>query len=215
MKTVRDHTRIIKGTLVKKTLLIIFFLGASVTTLVAQGNTYFSAGIGFPHEPGDFKSLWKPGISLSGGIDAPFTDWIALTAGFDFSSFPLNEAKYIEAQGAAGVGVSVSGGNASILTLMAGAKLTFLSIPKKFAAYANGTIGLFNFSTKDFEVSGAGVEGILNGEEKTAFGGSVGLGAAVPFGKNLELFLEGRYVIGFMEKQSVYLPVRLGLKIQL
>jgi len=187
----------------------------STSLAAAQGSTFVSAGIGIPQKPSDFSSYWKTGLSLGGGIEIPITDWVGLTAGFDLTSFPLNEEKFLEAQGVAGTGVSVSGGGASILTLLGGAKLTVVQTPKLVSAYVVGLFGYLNFSTKEFEVSGGGLSGTLAGGERSSFCVAGGAGAEMPIGKIADAFIEGRYVVDFAASRTAYIPIRAGVKIRL
>ena len=194
------------------TVVLVLF---STTLAAAQGSTFVSAGIGIPQKPTEFSSYWESGLSLGGGVEAPITDWVALTGGFDLTNFPLNEERYLEAQGVAGTGVSISGGTASVLTLLIGAKLSVLQNPRSVSAYLSGLFGYMNFSTKDFEVTGGGISGILAGEERSSICVSGGAGVEVPIGKTTYMFIEGRYVFDFTASRTAFVPVRAGVKIRL
>jgi len=198
-----------------KRFFVIALLLLSISLAVAQGRTYVSAGLGMPQKPSDFSGIWKTGLSLGGGIEAPISDWLALTAGFDLTNFPLNEEKFLEAQGVAGTGVSVSGGSASILTLLGGAKVRVVQTPKLVSAYVVGLFGYMNFSTKDFDVTGGGLGGTLLGEERSAFCVAGGIGAEMPIGKITDIFIEGRYVVDFSASSTAFIPIRVGMKIRL
>lgn len=197
----------------KRATIIITFLILASSLVLAQGNTYVNAGIGIPLKPHDFSELWITGVGVGGGIDIPIVDWIDFTAGIDYNSFSLNEKKFIESQGWSSAEVEVAGGTVSILTVMAGAKVKLISIPKKFSAYVSGTVGYFNFSTEDLSARGGGVSGTLASKEESAFSAAAGGGVEMPFTRDLTLYLEGRYVIGTVKDRTVCLPVRLGLKI--
>lgn len=203
-----------KGKTLKRYSVVLLLIFAT-SFAAAQGSTFVSAGLGIPQKPSDFFGYWKTGLSLGGGIEAPITDWLALTAGFDFTSFPLDEAKFLEAQGVAGTGVSVSGGNASILTLLGGAKLKVVQTPRLLSAYVVGLFGYLNFSTKDFDIDGGGLSGTLAGEERSAFCVAGGAGVEMPIGKTTDVFIEGRYVVDFTASRTAYIPIRAGLKIRL
>jgi hypothetical protein len=194
---------------------ILVLLLFSTSLASAQGNTFVSAGLGLPQKPAEFSSYWKAGLSLGGGIEAPITDWVALVGGFDLTNFPLNEERYLDAQGVAGTGVSISGGTASILTLLAGAKLNVLQNPKSVSAYLSGLFGYMNFSTRDFEVTGGGISGTLAGEERSSLCVSGGVGVEMPIGKTTYMFIEGRYVVDFAASRTAFVPVRAGVKIRL
>lgn len=194
---------------------IIVLLLFSTSVAAAQGSTYVSAGLGLPQKPAEFSDYWETGLSLGGGIEAPVTDWLALVGGFDLTNFPLNEERYLEAQGVAGTGVSVSGGSASILSLLAGAKLKVVQAPKLVSAYVVGLFGYLNFSTKDFEVTGGGIAGTLAGEERSSFCVAGGAGVEMPIGKTTDLYIEGRYVVDFAASRTAFIPVRAGVKIRL
>lgn len=198
-----------------KRVSIIVLLLFSTSVAAAQGSTFVSAGLGVPQKPTEFSDYWKTGLSLGGGIEAPVNDWLALMGGFDLTNFALNEGPYLEAQGVAGTGVSISGGSASILTLLGGAKLSVVRIPKSVSAYVVGLFGYLNFSTKDFEVTGGGLAGTLAGEERSAFCVAGGAGVEMPIGKTTDIFIEGRYVVDFAASRTAFVPLRAGLKIRL
>jgi len=197
----------------KRATIIITFLILASSLVPAQGNTYVNAGIGIPFKPDDFSKLWKTGFGVGGGLDIPIVDWIDFTAGIDYNSFSLNEKKFIESQGWSSAEVEVAGGTVSVLTVMAGAKVKLISIPKKFSAYVSGTVGYLNFSTEDLGVRGSSVAGTLASNEESAFSAAAGGGVEMPFTKDLTLYLEGRYVLGTVEDRTFYLPIRLGLKV--
>lgn len=203
-----------KGEALKRTSTIVFLICCS-SLVLAQGSTYVGAGIGIPQRPAEFSSQWGVGLSLAGGIEAPVNDWFALLAGFDLSTFPLNEEKYIEAQGVVGTGVSVSGGSTGNLTLTVGARVRVAHTPKVFSAYVVGLFGYMNCSKKDLEVSQSGYAGTLAGEEKSSLCAGTGVGIETPVSKIMDGFIEGRYVIDFGPGNRAFIPIRAGVRIKL
>lgn len=198
-----------------KRLSAIVILLFSTSLALAQGSTVISAGIGIPQKPSDFSSYWETGLSVGIGIEVPVSDWLGLTIGFDFSSFPLNEEKFLEAQGVAGTGVSVSGGSATMLSVLGGAKVRVLHAPKLVSVYVVGLLGYLNFSTKEFEVTGGGLYGTLGGGERSSFCVAGGAGIELPIGKIADAFVEGRYVADFSASPTAFVPLRAGVKIRL
>lgn len=182
---------------------------------LAQGSTFVSAGLALPQKPEEFSTQWGVGLSLAGGMEAPVNDWFALLAGFDLTTFPLKEDKYIEAQGVAGTGVSVSGGSTGILTLTAGARATVAYAPKVLSVYVLGLFGYMNYSRKDLEVSQSGYAGTLAGEEKSSVCVGTGIGFETKVSKIMDGFIEGRYVVDLGSGNRAFIPIRAGIRIKL
>lgn len=197
----------------QSSLLLVLLFSSSMA--YAQGSTCISAGLAIPKQPSAFSTYWKTGFSMSVGVDIPFADWLALSAAFDFNSFLLNEERFLEGQGIAGTGLSVSGGSSSVFTLLAGAKVRVVHAPKLFSAYVTGQVGYLNFSTGDIVISADSSAGTLVGGERSSFCTSAGGGVEVPLNQVTDVFIEGRYVVDFKEKRTAFIPIRLGLRIRL
>jgi len=198
-----------------KRLSVVILLLFSTSLAAAQGSTVISGGLGIPQKPNDFSSYWKTGLSVGAGVEVPVSDWFGLTVGFDLTSFSLNEEKFLEAQGVAGTGVRVSGGSATIMSVLGGAKVRVAHVPKRVSAYVVGLLGYMNFSTKEFEVSGDGPFGTLAGGERSSFCVAGGAGVEMPIAKIADVFVEGRYVVDFSANRTAFIPIRAGFKIRL
>ena len=202
----------------RKIIFNIFLLLVTAVNVFAQEpnkvELYGNSGISFPAGPDEFSDYWKMGFNLGGGIGYPLTPNFVLIGYFDFNSFKFDDDAFLEDYGLGGSGLSVSGGEASVITLSGNLKINLQTSSSQARPYLIGGIGLFKLSVSDMTIYDRfGGFAKTEGDSETAF--SVLLGAGIDFavGERMDLFFEGKYAIGFTEDESTQvLPIKLGLK---
>jgi len=180
---------------------------------------YVGGGIAFPSEPQGFSDSWKMGYTFGGGFDVALTPTTSLLFSIWNSSFPLDEAKIRSMIAASSdVSVSISGGSASGLDISGGIKVFFYSTFKTLMPYATASIGYSKFKMSDvlitYTIYGYSYTMTLENNSESAVSSSFGLGLEIYIGETSSFFIEGRYLIAFTkEKNTIYLPVRSGIRI--
>jgi opacity protein-like surface antigen len=187
-------------------------------TTFAQGQAkkpsfFVNAGFSIPSAPDEFSDYWKTGFNIGGGIGHSLTPNVQFQGIVEYNSFGFDGDKLLEDYGYGGTGISVSGGTASIVTASANLK-TLLSAGKSSSTpYFIGSLSFFRLSTSDATVSYMGMSETVDGDSETAAGVAFGAGINIEMNPNMNLFIEGKYGVGFTENESTqYLPLKVGLE---
>lgn len=201
----------------KRVTFSIFLLLVTTANILAQGTNklefYCNSGISFPAAPDEFTDYWRMGFNFGGGIGYSVTPNLTLIGYFDFNGFRFDDDKFLRDYGFSGYGISISGGEASIITFSGNLKATLQTRPSQVRPYFCGGIGLFKLSIGDVTVYGPGGSATAEGDSETAFSVLFGAGIDFAIGERMDLFIEGRYVIGFTEDESTQMfPIKLGIK---
>lgn len=181
-----------------------------------KAELYIGGGLSFPMSPEIFSDYWSMGFNFGGGIGYKFGRNISGNAYFSYTSFPLNESKFLDDLNAPSE-VNISGGSASVILVTANIKALLIANPNQVTPYLLSGLGLFSLSTSDVTVSYQGYQQIANtSNSESAFGIVFGGGVDIPVSPTIKVFLEIGYVIGFTEGESTgYMPVKGGLCILL
>ena len=199
---------------------IIFALGLLVTISTAYAQNpkkvelYLNGAVAFPFTPDEFSDYWKTSfLNVGGGLGFAMSPSISATIYFDWCSFGLDGDKLMHDVGVGGL-VSVSGGTASIKVLTGNFKV---SIPSgSVRPYFSAGGGLFFLSISDASVSGGGLVIPVEGDSENAASINFGLGIDFMVAKTTDIFIDGRYILGFTEDENTsILPIRLGVKLKL
>lgn len=206
-----------KEDVMKKIIFGLFLFLASIANAFAQGTNkpefYGNSGISFPIGPDEFSDYWRMGFNFGGGIGYPISPNLSLVGYFDFNNFRFDDDKYLRDYGFAGYGISISGGEASIITLSGNLKATLHTTTSSVHPYLWGGIGFFKLSIGDITIYGPGGAVSVEGDSESAFSVLVGGGIDFVIGERMDLFIEGKYVIGFTEGESTQMfPVKFGIK---
>jgi len=190
---------------------------ASATTAFGQGTNglelYLNSGISFPSNPDEFADYWSTGFNFGGGAGYSVDPNLTLVAYFDYNDFNFDDERFLEDYGFTGYGISITGGEASSITLSGNLKVTLLPSPEPVRPYLLGGVGWTRISIGDVTIYGPGGSVTVEGESETAF--SVLLGAGIDFTltEGMDLFIQGGYSIAFTEEESTEIfPVKLGIK---
>jgi hypothetical protein len=179
---------------------------------VGKYEFYLNGAIGLPMLPEEFSDYWKTSVLNFGvGFGYPITPIFSSTIYFDYGNFGFDGDKFAHDNDLSGV-ISVDGLNASIITITANFKA---AVPTgTVRPYLSGGGGFFFLSLGDGSVSGGGLVVPIEGDSEDAFGINVGAGIEFAAAKTVNIFLDGRYVLGFTEGESTgVLPIKLGVKV--
>ena len=181
-----------------------------------QNHLFLSGGISIPSSPKAFSDYWNLGIGFGGGIDYALSSNLSITASVEYNNFSFNESGFLNDYGVSVSGISITGGSAHIFTAQGGIKVMLVNTPNVIAPYLIGTIGFFNLSSSDIEISYQGSSIKFSSESESAFSFNTGIGVKIPASENMDVFVEGRYAIGFTSNESTsYIPIRLGLSFKI
>lgn len=175
----------------------------------------FGLGPAFPVNPERFTDLWNSGPTIGTGISYALTPVLAAMVILDFGMFTLNENKALIEVGAP-IG-NVAGGRITIRSGTLNLKACVLPHATGIRPYLLGGGGIYRLSVGDVawrfgDIVQPNVPFDLPESETTQML-QVGLGMDIPAGRNVELFVEGRFVIAFTEGDSrTTIPIRLGIK---
>jgi len=222
-------------------LLATLTISSTALSQVSRGiDCYFGGGISLLSGPQMLKDENKMGFNASGsiGFGLDILPSVSLIVGVDYTAFPKDETyarqeavQQIPASARIGSGVSIGdGGTLSILTIGGNLKLRLGPSDGEVTPYVVVGAGFLSTSVPDVDASYLYSEQtavvvstynplILRRTQfnvKAAVVASVGAGIDVPLSKTNSMFIEGRYALGFTTYgNTVYIPVRLGLRIAL
>lgn len=174
---------------------------------------YGNSGISFPTGPDEFTNYWKIGLNFGGGIGYTVSPNFTLVGYLGFNNFRFDDESFLRNYGLSGYGISVSGGEASIITISGNLKIILQTNLSSVYPYFCGGIGFFKLSINDAIVYGPGGSSIVKGNSESTFSFLFGAGIDFVIGKRTDLFIEGKYVIGFTKGESTQMfPIKLGIK---
>jgi hypothetical protein len=183
---------------------------------VKRVSIYVGGGIAFPMSPSGFSDFWGMGFSFGGGLGYAFSPSLAFVGLVDYNNFALDGDAILAASGFGGMGISISGGSASIFSVSGNLKANLIPTPNSLSPYFIGGIGYSTVSTGDFTLSAGGLSITESGFSESHASILFGVGLDIPASEALDIFLEGKYGIVFTEDQtSNYIPLRAGLKVKL
>jgi len=189
---------------------------ATGTEKVKRVSIYLGGGIALPMSPSSFSDFWSMGYSFGGGLGYAFSPSLAFVGQVDYNNFALDGDAILEQSGFGGMGISISGGSASIFSISGNLRANLIPTPNSLSPYFIGGIGYATVSTGDFTLSGGGQSITEGGFSESHMSVLFGVGLDIPASEALDVFLEGKYGIVFTEDQtSNYIPLRAGVKIKL
>lgn len=179
---------------------------------VERGTLSFNSGFSLPATPVDFADYWKTGLNFGAALEYPLSPKVIFQGCLDYNNFPLNEDKFLSEDGLNGLGVSLDGGAASIITVSANLKAPLPVQGSSVTPYFVGGLGIFRLSLSDVTVRYQGQSGRVEGISETATALIFGTGLDFTINPKVNMFVEIKYVIGITEGESTrYFPVKIGL----
>lgn len=222
-------------------VMLVFVLGG--TALAGEMKPSVSLGGQLAMPMGDFGDAWKMGFGGNGRFGLQFGPKFEAGLTLGYNSVPLDEdgvldvflGDFRELLGMAGVTVSASGADMTMLEVLADFKF-FIPAGAEgsaFKPYLTGTAGMVSVSIDDldFTLEAPGLpditETIPSGSESAAVFG-IGAGFEYMFSPKVGFWLDGKYMLsslkiqmmtltlsgyGVTEMDVAYLPIRAGVKI--
>ncbi len=189
-------------------ILAIFTTACIAQEVESPVTLYVNGGLAIPTNPQSFSDYWNMGFDVGGGLGYAFTPSVALTASFDYNRFGLNADKF----GVSGYGISITGGEASILTFMGNAKLSVPLESSPVTPYMLAGAGVFHLSINDVNVSGYGSSLTMSSDSETDFAVQFGAGIDIQAAEKTSLFLQIGYGLGFTKGDKTgEFPLKAGV----
>ncbi len=157
------------------------------------------AGVNFPLQDlnNTYSTSWNAGLDLNLKVNRE-------TSFFIFGGYynmPAKDASF--------------GPNASIMAILVGPRYIFTSASIKAQIFIEAGIGLYIFSTKDFNTNTT-PSVLIPGVSTTNFGLNVGPGAIIPLGKAMDLIMKVKINDMFLKGGSqTYISANMGLDFKL
>lgn len=195
-------------------ILILVVTSVALAESAKKFELYLNGALAFPFTPDEFSDHWKTGIlNVGGGIGYNISPTVSTNVYFDWCNFDLDGEKLAHDIGAGGQ-VTFSGSGVSVMTITGNIKVCVLS--GKVRPYFWGGCGIFILSRADGSISGGGYVVPLEGDSENTVGFNLGAGVDYSASKTVDIFVDGRYVLGLTEVQSTsILPLRLGVKVKI
>ena len=181
------------------------------------GEISLFGGLTIPMQPEAFRDYWNPGLRIGGGGGVCLFERLSLVAEATYNRCTVDKKKVLTDAGLLYTPVQLSGGTGNILTITGGANAYALPSSFPAAPYIAFRAGYTRQNIDDVIVSvpGQGSVTIYGGSEG-GFQMYFGLGINFSTGPYMDLFVEGRYGIGFLEGDNTgYVPVTAGLKMKM
>jgi opacity protein-like surface antigen len=193
-----------------KFAIVILFISVQLMAQVSLG-LKVSGGGAIPMAPSDFKDNWKLGYGGGVGLTINVLSSFAVEGEADYYNFAMDSDKMLKAYGANVSGVSLSGGNFTVITVMG--NLKYFLIPKisPITLYIFGGGGLASMKIDDVKISYMGISQTTSGTTETKPGVQAGAGIQAGVG-SVSVFVEAKYVAVFTkDNTSAFAAVKAGL----
>ena len=213
-----------RSTIVAVVVVVLAFSGSALAGEMKPA-VYVGGGISMPLSPDFFKDYWKMGFGGGGGVGFAFSPVVEVGANFAYSSFALDEDKFLAAAGLTSeimdlynISVDISGFDMSAMEFLAYVKYTFNTGESKFKPYLTSTVGMTQLSADEIslevDVPGHGMISFTQpSQDVTEMTLGFGAGFEYMFGPKAGLWLDGKYMLIMTEGESTaHLPIRAGLK---
>lgn len=181
-----------------------------------------NAGLSTPDAPDAFKSGWKDGTGIGGGVGYRFSPRLSVQGLVNYDRFGLDSQKILAELDLGslppGVDVNVSGADTSVLSLSAELKASLRAGPNRASPYVTVGGGVADVQVSDTTISASflGIEftETLPGRSETVAMATVAGGVDIPISDRYGAFVEGRYQTNFTEGDSLdFSGFRAGLRI--
>ena len=200
-----------------KVQLFLMFFMASASFVSAQNENktefYINGGMTFPFAPNKFSDYWNKGFNFGGGIGYLINPNLSFVGNVNYNTFSFNDEEFLNDYGFGGYGITISGADASIITVSWNLKTSLQPITTNVRPYLCGGIGYFRLSKSDVTVSLIGESETVEGDSESAVSVLFGGGTDFKINENMDFFIEFKYTIGFTEgEKTTMLPLKLGVK---
>lgn len=129
-----------------------------------------NGGLSLPQKPQIFKTAWKQGFNVGGGMGYRFARQFSVQALVNYDRFPFSEAGFMdlftEEVGIdprdLGLSLDVQGANVTVLSVSGELKASVFGDPDKVSPYVIGGFGIAHLSTSDTTLSLTSLDLVLN-----------------------------------------------------
>ncbi|MCP4727785.1 MAG: outer membrane beta-barrel protein [bacterium] len=173
---------------------------------------FITVGPAFPMKDVNFRDNWNAGVSFGGGVGFQLTRLFTLVGSFDYTSFPFDEERFKRLHLNE---ILVQGPSTKVMTFDARLKFFFPSDDTRLSPYITGGGGFFKQTSDEviFLVTGIDSEIKTDPIDESVMCFIGGAGLEFEYNEKVYFFLEGLFVTGFTELNSVQIvQVKLGLK---
>jgi opacity protein-like surface antigen len=222
----------------KQTALVLFALLVIALPVVAQEDSVqqtdreviLYGGTSLPYLPLEFRTYWKNGWNAGVGYGYSFAPgsfgYGAVYATVDYSRFILNGTAYRDSmlapldqsnlppEAAALKTAPISGGSTKILTVMLNFKGSFAATKNSIAPYFLLGVGYMYYSAEDVTADTVQMYRIP-GKTSSAFGWTFGIGVEASITESIGVFVQGKSVLGVVDKTRQYFPLSAGVRIRM
>jgi opacity protein-like surface antigen len=193
--------------------ILLFF----VTSVWSQQQTYLMGGASFPSSKQMNSDYWKEGYNVGGGFGWSIFSGLSITTLIEFHSFSFDKPRVANVFGLRdSSGVDVQGDGVTLYTISANGKYSIIPIDAStiISPYVTAGIGYMLVYTTDARIVRGYSSYSIKGSNKSALSVLLGAGVDVPLSSTFGVFVEGKYVQGFIKNHSTsYVPVEAGIRI--
>jgi opacity protein-like surface antigen len=120
-----------------------------------------NGSLSFPQKPDLFKTAWKPGFNVGGGVGYRFSRHFSVQTLVNYDRFPFDEAgvmDFFEEEFGfdprhLGISIEVQGANVSVVTVSGELKVSIFGDPDRVSPYVIAGAGVARLSTDEATVS--------------------------------------------------------------
>ncbi len=172
---------------------------------------FVTVGPAFPMKDANFRDNWNAGLSIGGGVGFQLTRLFTLVGSFDYNSFPFDEERFKRMHLQE---VLVQGPATKVMTFDARLKFFFPSDDTRLSPYVTGGGGFFKQTSEDVIIINVlGQDQSYGKINESVMCAIAGVGFEFKYNDKIFAFLEGLFVTGFTELNSIQVvQVKLGLK---
>ena len=199
----------------KKLVLTTFVLFVLVLPILAADNEdnmkptlYLGGGASIP--TGTFRSDFKTGFNLGGGVGLQLNSMFEVIGRLNYSRFPLDQTKFLANEAS---GTTVDGGAAKILNIAAELRYYMPTSMARLRPYLLGRLGAAHLTQSDLTLTQGGLMSTTSYPGSTKFTWGLGAGTNIALNQNLALWIEGKFDgVNTPIAKTDYVPIQAGLR---
>ena len=200
----------------KKSISYLLFSLSIPVTAAAQLQYSIGGGAACPSAPQQFADTWKTGITLEMGLELELSPSLFVFVQATHSRCAVDENAYLSASGFAGTMATVSVSETSVSAGQAGVKAILGPALAPVRPFVSAAAGYAYYRTENLNIFYTTYHASVPKHSESAFSLSAGTGLQIPFGRSVDFFVEGNYLLGFTSGESTgFILVRGGLLVEI
>lgn len=172
-------------------LLVILAAGP---VLAGNISLYPSFGVSTPMKSEDFQDYWKPGGNVGFGFGVKLSRLTELVFDLNYCKHELDNEELMKDAGLGSLGLTTSGGDATLGSVLMNARILFTGSDAKVKGYFIGGLGVGFATIGDYTVSNGTLTLTLPSQSDSGIALRLGLGLDFRLGKTTWLFVESNGV---------------------